>query len=68
MKDLRVLFAAADQGYRARLADAEGHSLGVEVPFTPGLSMVKDGDCGGHERNLPTISVIPVSGRVSEVP
>jgi len=37
MKDLRVLFAAADQGYRARLADAEGHSLGAEVPFTPFL-------------------------------
>src|SRR5436305_987249 len=37
MKDLRVLFAAADQGYRARLADAEGHGLGVEVPFTPFL-------------------------------
>jgi hypothetical protein len=38
MNDLRVLFAAADIGYRAQLADAKGRRLGVEVPFTPFLS------------------------------
>ncbi len=38
MKDLRILFAAADpDGYRAQLADAAGTRLGVEVPFTPFL-------------------------------
>ncbi len=42
MQDLRVLFdSIADHGYRAHLADAEGHRLGVEVPFTPFLD---DGD------------------------
>lgn len=39
MKDLRVLFVvAADKSYRAQLADAEGHRLGVEVSFTPFLT------------------------------
>ena len=38
MKELRVLFAAEDKGYRARLADADGTTLGVEVPFTPFLT------------------------------
>jgi tetratricopeptide (TPR) repeat protein len=38
MKDLRVLFPAAGQ---ARLSDANGNPLGVEVPFTPFLN---DGD------------------------
>lgn len=42
MQDLRVLFdPALEGGYRAHLADAEGHRLGVEVPFTPFLD---DGD------------------------
>ncbi len=42
MPDLRILFGSApDGGYRAHLADAEGHPLGVEVPFTPFLD---DGD------------------------
>src|SRR4051812_27750305 len=42
MKDLRVLFApATDQGYVAHLEDADGHPLGVEVPFKPFLA---DGD------------------------
>jgi tetratricopeptide (TPR) repeat protein len=34
MKDLRILFTAADPGYLAHLANAEGNRLGVEVPFT----------------------------------
>jgi len=39
MQDLRVLFtAAADTGYRAQFADAEGIELGVAVPFTPFLT------------------------------
>jgi tetratricopeptide (TPR) repeat protein len=38
MHDLRVLFAAADTGYRVHLADAGGHELGVAVPFTPFLT------------------------------
>src|SRR5436305_14559887 len=37
MKDLRILFTAADPGYLAHLADAEGNRLGAEVPFTPFL-------------------------------
>ena len=38
MPDLRILFGSApDGGYRAQLADAEGTTLGVEVPFTPFL-------------------------------
>ncbi|HEY2294901.1 MAG TPA: hypothetical protein VGM86_29710 [Thermoanaerobaculia bacterium] len=37
MKDLRILFTAADPGYLAHLVDAEGNRLGVEVPFTPFL-------------------------------
>jgi deoxyribonuclease V len=42
MKDLRILFTAANPGYLAHLADAEGNRLGVEVPFTPFLD---DDDC-----------------------
>jgi hypothetical protein len=39
MGDLRVLFdVAEDTDYRAWLADAGGHKVGVEVPFTPFLS------------------------------
>ena len=39
MNELRVLFAPAeDGGYLARLADAGGIKLGVEVPFTPFLT------------------------------
>ena len=39
MNELRVLFTAAeDKGYLARLADADGSTLGVEVPFTPFLT------------------------------
>jgi tetratricopeptide (TPR) repeat protein len=39
MNDLRVLFnVAADQSYRAQLADAKGRRLGVEVPFMPFLA------------------------------
>jgi tetratricopeptide (TPR) repeat protein len=37
MQDLRVLFDAADTGYRARLADAQGRRFGVEIPFSPFL-------------------------------
>ncbi|HEX4496081.1 MAG TPA: hypothetical protein VIE43_10485, partial [Thermoanaerobaculia bacterium] len=41
MQDLRVLFdPALDGGYRVHFADAEGHRLGVEVPFTPFLGDV----------------------------
>jgi tetratricopeptide (TPR) repeat protein len=41
LQDLRVLFdPASDGGYRAHLADAEGHGLGVEVPFKPFLDDV----------------------------
>jgi tetratricopeptide (TPR) repeat protein len=38
MRDLRILFTAADPGYRAHLADAGGARLGVEVPFAPFLT------------------------------
>ncbi len=40
MKELRVLFTAAeeDKSYRVRLADAAGNTPGVEVPFTPFLT------------------------------
>jgi hypothetical protein len=38
MQDLRVLFAAAETGYRAQLADGRDRRLGVEVPFTPFLT------------------------------
>jgi tetratricopeptide (TPR) repeat protein len=39
MKELRVLFnTAEDKGYRARLADGGGVTLGVEVPFAPFLT------------------------------
>jgi tetratricopeptide (TPR) repeat protein len=38
MRDLRILFTAADRGYRAHLADAGGARLGVEVPFAPFLT------------------------------
>jgi hypothetical protein len=38
MKDLRVTFTGgADTSCRARLTDAGGNELGVEVPFTPFL-------------------------------
>ncbi|HXO40737.1 MAG TPA: tetratricopeptide repeat protein [Thermoanaerobaculia bacterium] len=39
MRDLRVTFSSgSDEGYRARLTDADGGELGVEVPFTPFLT------------------------------
>src|SRR3954463_12381735 len=39
MKDLRILFASAeDRTYTAHLEDATGAHLGVEVQFTPFLS------------------------------
>jgi tetratricopeptide (TPR) repeat protein len=39
MKDLRVTFPGGSDGsYRARLTDAGGSELGVEVPFTPFLT------------------------------
>src|SRR3954463_10339438 len=38
MNDLRVPFTAEGKGYRCRLADAAGDTLGVEVPFTPFLT------------------------------
>ncbi len=39
MHELRVLFTAEkDKGYLARLADAGGSVLGVEVPFMPFLT------------------------------
>lgn len=38
MSELRVLFATADPGYHAQLANAEGEPFGVEVPFTPFLT------------------------------
>jgi tetratricopeptide (TPR) repeat protein len=44
MHDLRVLFAAAEKGYRAHLSDAGGHELGVAVLFTPFLTEDDDED------------------------
>ena len=38
MKELRVIFTAADKSYRAQLTDADGNTLGVEVPLTPFLT------------------------------
>src|SRR5438270_430670 len=39
MQDLRVTFeSASDKSYQARLTDAGGTALGVEVPITPFLS------------------------------
>ena len=39
MNELRILFTAdKDKGYLARLADAGGNTLGVEVPFMPFLT------------------------------
>ncbi len=62
MGDLRVLFdVAADESYVARLADAGGTALGVEVPFKPFLS---DEDYEGLRWYLEDFLDLPDGGAI----
>ncbi len=62
MGDLRVLFdVETDESYRARLTDAGGTALGVEVPFKPFLS---DEDYEGLRWYLEDYMDLPDGGAI----